>query len=881
MSPLRWTLYLAALLVPSLARAQERPNVIVFLADDQGWGDLSINGNHNLSTPRVDSLAREGARFERFFVQPVCSPTRAEFLTGRHHPRGGVRGVSTGQERLDLDEKTIADAFRAAGYATGAFGKWHNGSQYPYHPLGRGFEEYYGFTSGHWADYFDPPLDQNGTNIQGSGYFADDITSKAIDFLTRASRDGRPFFCYVTFNTPHSPMQVPDLYWDRFKNKDLFQLGDGRPKEDSNHTRAALAMCENIDDNVGRVLDVLRERKIEEKTIVVYFSDNGPNGPRWNGGMKGRKGSTDEGGVRSPLHVRWPGKIAAGSTPKLISGSIDLMPTLLGLTGVPCVSTKAIDGIDLSPWLHDDARMPPDRVLYQHWAGKVSARSQRFRLDAAGTLYDLENDPGQTRGATAEFPEEAKRLEAAVARWKNEVLAASRAPDDRPFPVGHSAMPHAVLPARDGVPHGGVARSASAPNSSFFTHWSKTDDKMTWEVEVAEAGRFEAILHYTCPAADIGSTIELRLGDVSWKGKVEVAHDPPLQGAERDRVPRVGESYMKVFRAMSLGTMKLPKGSGLLTLRASEVTGRHVADVLAVELVKLENGAAGDAVLRAPFGPSEIVITTTERLAGAIDSLTWNGMEFIDSHDHGRQLQSAASFDLATTGPFVAERFNPTEAGSRRDGLGPTSSSRLLKMEVDGPELRTTTRMAYWLAPGEKTAGREALNTTVLSNHLVSKRVRIGHGGLANVIEYDVRFQVPEGERHTYAQFEALTGYMPRAFSRFWTFQPETGELEALDAGPGEQARPIIVATESGSHAMGIFSVDQPSAGFENAGYGRFVFPRENVVKWNCVFRERDKGGIAPGERRYPMYVVVGDLKSVQSSLMQLSSPSRAHSTEK
>ena len=144
--------------------AGRRPNIVVILADDQGWGDLSVNGNTNLSTPNIDSLARDGALFERFFVCPVCSPTRAEFLTGRYHPRGGVHGVSTGGERLNLDEKTIADTFKAAGYATGAFGKWHNGTQYPYHPNARGFDEYYGFTSGHWGQYFDPPLEHNGTD---------------------------------------------------------------------------------------------------------------------------------------------------------------------------------------------------------------------------------------------------------------------------------------------------------------------------------------------------------------------------------------------------------------------------------------------------------------------------------------------------------------------------------------------------------------------------------------------------------------------------------------------------------------------------------------------------------------------------------------------
>src|SRR3954447_11237867 len=209
----------AALLVVSAAPAADRPNVVVILADDQGWGDLSVHGNANLHTPNTDSRARDGALFERFFVCPVCSPTRAEFLTARYHVRGGVHTTSTGGERLTLGVKTIADSFKAAGYATGAFGKWHNGSQYPYHPNARGFDEYYGFTSGHWGDYFSPPLEHNGQPVKGNGYLSDDLTDHAMAFLEK--HRARPVFCYVPFNTPHSPMQVPDKYWDKFKAADI------------------------------------------------------------------------------------------------------------------------------------------------------------------------------------------------------------------------------------------------------------------------------------------------------------------------------------------------------------------------------------------------------------------------------------------------------------------------------------------------------------------------------------------------------------------------------------------------------------------------------------------------------------------------------------
>lgn len=279
---------------------------------------------------------------------------------------------------------------------------------------------------------------------------------------------------------------------------------------------------------------------------------------------------------------------------------------------------------------------------------------------------------------------------------------------------------------------------------------------------------------------------------------------------------------------------------------------------------------SGNAVIRAKAGGSEIVITTTERLAGAIHSLTWDGVEFIDSHDHGRQLQSAASFDGGRDGPFWAECFNPTEAGSRADGAGKTSSSKLLRLAAKEGELQTTTQMAFWLAPGEKSAGRPALNEKVLSDYLVSKSVRIGYKRLSNVLEYRVTFTVPEGERHHYAQFEALTGYMPPEFSRFWKFVPASGQLEELDDGPGEQAFPVVFSTADGSHAMGVFSPHQPPPRPGNPGYGRWRFQAEKVVKWNCVFRVRAAQGIASGDYSYRLFVAIGTQDDVRESLVAL-----------
>src|SRR5689334_17181638 len=391
------------------AERPARPNVVVFLADDSGWGDYRFNGNTNLHTPHLDGLARAGARFDRFYVCAVCAPTRAEFFTGRYHSRGGVRGVSTGQERLNTDESTVADAFRAAGYATGAFGKWHNGSQWPYHPNARGFAEYYGFTSGHWGEYFDPPLEHNGQPVRGHGYVADDFTDHALQFIERHRAE--PFFCYLPFNTPHSPWAAPASDWRRFKDRALALRATEPGRENLDQTRCALAMMENLDANVGRVLRRLDELHLADNTIVLYFCDNGPNTWRWNGGLKGIKGTTDEGGLRSVCLLRWPaGGIQPGTVIRPIAGAIDLLPTLTALAGIRRAGGRPLDGRDLTPLLLGRAVECPDRLLFAHQNGQVSVRSQRHCLDARGALFDLENDPGQATNIAGLHPALTERL---------------------------------------------------------------------------------------------------------------------------------------------------------------------------------------------------------------------------------------------------------------------------------------------------------------------------------------------------------------------------------------------------------------------------------------------------------------------------------------
>ena len=295
--------------VPEVLKPR-KPNIVLIMADDQGWGDLSVHGNSNLSTPHIDALAENGLSFENFYVQPVCSPTRAELLTGRHFGRLGVFATSAGGERMNLGETTLAEVFKKSGYHTAAYGKWHNGMQPPYHPNSRGFDDYYGFTSGHWGNYFSPMLEHNGKIAKGEGFLVDDLTTKGLDFISKHRNE--PFLLYLPYNTPHSPMQVPDEFWNRFKDRELSSKYHGEETENENFTRAAPSMVANIDHNVGRVIQKLKELDLEENTIVIYLSDNGPNGWRYNGNMRGRKGSTDEGGVRSPFFIQWKGTLPGG-----------------------------------------------------------------------------------------------------------------------------------------------------------------------------------------------------------------------------------------------------------------------------------------------------------------------------------------------------------------------------------------------------------------------------------------------------------------------------------------------------------------------------------------------------------------------------------------
>ena len=566
--------------------ADTPPNIVVILTDDQGWGDLSLNGNNDLSTPNIDSLAKDGASFDRFFVCPVCSPTRAEFLTGRYHVRGGVYSTSAGGERLNLDEITIADTFKSAGYTTGAFGKWHNGMQYPYHPNGRGFDEFYGFCSGHWGDYFSPPLELNGKIVKGNGFCIDDFTDKAINFIESSTKSEKPFFAYLPYNTPHSPMQVPDKWWNKFKEKEIKMRNRDPRREDIDHLRCALAMCENIDWNVGRILNKIDELKISKNTIVIFFHDNGPNGVRWNGGMKGRKGSTDEGGVRSPLLVRWPDRISRGIQINQIASAMDLLPTLADFAKIPIISKKRLDGKSLKPLLFEQQTPWKERTLMNYWRGKVSARTQNYRLDNFGRLYDMKNDPGQQVDISKLSPEVTKKLLKEVDDWKKNVLA-ELGKDERSFIIGHPNYRWTQIPARDGTSKGAIKRSGRFPNCSYFSNWKNTKDKITWDCEVGASGTYEVSIHYALKEENKGTVIRLSHNNSKIEYKFIKSHEVPVRGQENDRVKR-RESYVKDFKEIKIGKINLTKGKGELALQALEIPGNESIEFRLLMLEKVQ-----------------------------------------------------------------------------------------------------------------------------------------------------------------------------------------------------------------------------------------------------------------------------------------------------
>jgi arylsulfatase A-like enzyme len=568
----RSALICTILLLVAEAASATPPNILLILTDDQGWGDLGVHGNDVIETPHLDALAHGGTRFNHFYVSPVCAPTRASLLTGRHHLRSNVTGVTDGREVMNAEEITLAEALKDGGYATGCFGKWHNGGHYPHDPNGQGFEEFFGFCGGHWNNYFDTLYQHNSEMVRAEGYINDVVTDKAIDFMT--ANQARPFLCYVPYNTPHSPFQVPDKYFDKYKVKGL-----------DDKLACVYAMCENLDDNVGRMVNALEKLGLRDNTIILYLGDNGPNTKRYVGGMRGHKGTVHEGGVRNMLLMNGPGLVPGDQVVEPLAAHIDLFPTLLSYAGVALPEGVQIDGRDLRPLIDRPNTTWEERDIYSHWRVRAGLRTASHRLayqkDKA-SLFDLRVDPGEQVDIAPLKPVLFAQLKARYETWYGEVTdgVSLEAP---PIPIGYTERPQVELLAPEGKSVGNVAYDVRAGwANDWFTHWTDTDAHVYWDLNNVRAGDYEVTLNYICAAADVGAEFAVDVAGTQIRGKIVEGHDPaPVPSPDRE--PRI-EVYEKVWKPLAVGTLRIPEGETRLTVRALTKPGETVMNLKSVVL---------------------------------------------------------------------------------------------------------------------------------------------------------------------------------------------------------------------------------------------------------------------------------------------------------
>ena len=426
----------AAVSVRAADPAPAKPNIILVMPDDLGYGDYSCLGNPVMKTPAADAFWKQSVRFTDFHVSPTCSPTRAALMSGRHEFKNGVTHTILERERMSLKTITIAQVLKSAGYTTGIFGKWHLGDESPYQPDQRGFDEVYihggggiGQTyPGSCGDapgnmYTDPTLLHNGKFEKTQGYCTDLFFGQAIKWMDNQRTQNKPFFAYIPLNVAHAPLQVPEENYRNYAGK--------VPDE----VAKFYGMIETADRNFGLLLDKLTEWGIEDNTLVIFIgTDNGGFAPAckvFNAGMRGTKATPYQGGTRAPCFCRWPAKFKGGRDVPALTAHIDIFPTLAEIAGVPIAGDLArqVEGRSLMPLLTDPQSAWPDRLLVTHvgrWPrGKAaeakfadcSIRDSRFTLVKNAELYDLQIDPGESKNVIADHPEEVAKLRAAYDQW--------------------------------------------------------------------------------------------------------------------------------------------------------------------------------------------------------------------------------------------------------------------------------------------------------------------------------------------------------------------------------------------------------------------------------------------------------------------------------
>ena len=503
--------------------AQERPNIVLIMTDDQGYGDLSIMGNPVLETPHIDSLAREGASMDTFYVSPVCSPTRASLMTGRYAYRTRLVDTFKGRSMMDPEEFTIAEALSGAGYKTGIFGKWHLGDNYPLRATDQGFQEsliHLGGGLGQPSEprennrrYTNAILFRNNKQVQTQGYCTDVYFDGAIEFIDQSLEAKKPFFTYIATNAPHSPYHdVPEALYRKYKNKDLSPVLLGNDK-DADTVARVYAMVENIDQNVGKLLAHLDKREVARNTIVIFMVDNGPNTRRYIGPSRGKKNEVHDGGIRAPFFMRWPAQLKAGAHNDRIAAHIDVMPTLLEAAQVTLPPNHPFDGRSILPLLKGESPEWLDRslILQIHRGDAptplhhIAVREQRWKLvhptgfsndimpsDIPFELYDMEVDPGETNNLYEQRPEIAKRLMQTYERWFADV--SSTRPDNY-------APPRIIL----GTPH--------ETHTTLSTQDMRaTDDGGAWLLNFENNKTYDVEFLWKEPVANL--SLELQIGNI-------------------------------------------------------------------------------------------------------------------------------------------------------------------------------------------------------------------------------------------------------------------------------------------------------------------------------------------------------------------------------
>jgi arylsulfatase A-like enzyme len=480
------------------------PNVILIMTDDQGYGDMSCHGHPKLQTPNIDKISKEGVSFSNFHVDPYCAPTRAALMTGRYALRTGVWHTYGGRNWLFEDETTMAEIFKANGYATGHFGKWHLGDNYPFAPQFRGFDVSFalgnsglGASDDYWNnDRFDDTYFLNGEPVKTKGFGTDRFVDEALDFI-KENKEG-PFFVYLAMNIVHRPWNIPPEYVQKYDSsqKDPPLV---LPYMNSDMARF-YGTIDKIDEQIGRVLNYLDDHHLVNNTIVIFLTDNGTVSAEYNAGMRGRKGSPYEGGHRVPLFIRWPkGKLLAGQTVNQLTAHLDLLPTLIGLCGLHSPKDITFDGLSLEPLLREgNPAWPQDRIYITQMAqsvpggyhvappkwGNSAVLSQKWRLVDKDELYDIQKDPGQEDNIAPQYPAIVKKLQDRYEKYWTDIWPYTE--KIARISIGHPAQPLTKL-----------SLAGLTPPQGQRTEWSQDGAAQApeiigkWPIYVAIQGKYE------------------------------------------------------------------------------------------------------------------------------------------------------------------------------------------------------------------------------------------------------------------------------------------------------------------------------------------------------------------------------------------------------